>query len=226
MSTHLALPRVGHLEQLFQVFGYLKEKPKRKIAFDPDHPFIDDQRFKKHNWYDFYPDAKEAITGYMHPPRWNSVTTNCFEDADLSGNTVTRRSQTGILIFVNRDPIIWHSKRQNTVEASTYGSDIVAINNAVELIEALRYKLRMSGVPIDRPTNIFCDNEAVTKNCSDPASMLKKKHHSIVYHRNREAVASGTCRITKEDTYTNLSYLFTKLLSQIIREYLMNKFTY
>ena len=106
MSTHPALPRVGHLEQLFHVFGYLKEKPKRKIAFDLDHPFIDDRRFKKHDWYDFYRNTKEAIPGGMPPPRGNGVTTHCFEDADLAGNTVTRRSHTGILIFVNRDPII------------------------------------------------------------------------------------------------------------------------
>ena len=51
----------------------------------------------------------------------------------------------------------------------------------------------------------------VTKN-SDPTSTLKKKHHSIAYHRNREAVAAGTCRITKEDTETNLSDLFTRSL--------------
>ena len=63
MSTHLAFPRVRHLEQLFNVFGYLKEKPKLKIAFDPEHPFIDDWRFKKHDWYDFYRDAKEEIPG-------------------------------------------------------------------------------------------------------------------------------------------------------------------
>ena len=91
MSTQIALIRVGHLEQLFHVFGYLKEKPKRNIAFDPDH-----RRFKKHDWYDFYRDTKEAIPGDMHPPRGNGVTTHCFEDADLSGNTGTRRSQTGI----------------------------------------------------------------------------------------------------------------------------------
>ena len=72
-------------------------------------------------------------------------------------------------------------------------------------------------------SNIFCDNEAVMKNCSDPTSTLKKKHHSIAYHRNREAVAAGTCRITKEDTETNLSDLFTKKLGQ---EGLLNKFTY
>ena len=66
----------------------------------------------------------------------------------------------------------------------------------------------------------------MTKNCSDPTSMINKKHHSIVYNMNREAVAAGTCRITKEDTDTNLSGLFTKLLSQIRREDLLNKFTY
>ena len=84
----------------------------------------------------------------------------------------------------------------------------------------------MFGVPIDRQTNIFCDNEAVTKNCLDPTSMLNKKHHSIAYHRNCEAVAAGNCRITKEDTDTNLSDLFTNVLSQIRREDMLKNFTY
>ena len=100
------------------------------------------------------------------------------------------------------------------------------MKNAVELIEALRYKLRMFGVLVDGPTKIFCDNEAVTKNCSDPTSMLNKKHHLIAYHSNREAVAVGTFRITKEDTDTKLSDLFKKLLSQIRREDLLNNFNY
>ena len=108
-----------------------------------------------------------------------------------------------------------------------YGSEIVAMKNAVEFIEALQYKLRrMFRFPIDRPTNIFCDNEALTRNCSDPTPMLKKKYHYIAYHRKCEAVSVGTCRITEEDTDMNLSDLFTKLLRQIRREYLLNKFTY
>ena len=91
----------------------------------------------------------------MPPTRGNGVLTHCFEDSDLAGNKVNRRSQTGILIFVDRAPIIWHSETQNTVEASRYGSDIEATKNTVELIEVLRYKLHMFGVPIDGPTNIF-----------------------------------------------------------------------
>ena len=70
----------------------------------------------------------------MPPPRGNAATTHCFVDVDLAANTVTRRSQTGILVFVNRAPIIWYSKRQNTVEVSTFGSEITAMKNAIEFI--------------------------------------------------------------------------------------------
>ena len=71
------------------------------------------------------------------------------------------------------------------------------MNNSVELIAALGYKLRMFGVPIDRYTDIFCDNEAVYKNASTPESQLRKKHHSISYHMSREATASGACSMAK-----------------------------
>jgi hypothetical protein len=71
----------------------------------------------------------------------------------------TRRLQTGILIFCNRAPIIWHSMRQNTVEASTFGSKFPAMKNAVEQVESLRYKLRKFGLPIEGLTNLFCDND-------------------------------------------------------------------
>ena len=226
MSTHLAMPRIGHLEQVIHIFGYLKEHPKRRLAFDPQHPRVDERAFAKYDWHDFYRGATEAIPGDMPKPRGNAMSTHCFVDADLAGDTVTRRSQTGILIFCNRAPTIWHSKRQNNVEASTFGSEITALKNAIELIESLRYKLRMFGVPIDGPTNIYCDNEAVFKSCSTPESTLKKKHHSIAWHRAREAVAALTVRIAKEGTETNLADLFTKILSVLRREELLDKFTY
>jgi hypothetical protein len=55
------------------------------------------------------------------------------------------------------------------------------MKSAVELIEALRYKLRMFRVPIEGPTNVFCDNEAVCKNTTRSESTLTQKHHSIAY---------------------------------------------
>ena len=151
---------------------------------------------------------------------------HCFVDAYLDGNTVTRRLQTGILIFCNRAPIICHSKQHNIVETSTFGSEFTATKNAVELIEALIYKLCMFGVPFEGPTNEFCDNEEVYKNTSIPESVLRKKHHIISYYRCREAVAAKTFRIAKEGMWTNLSYLFTKILLIVRQDELLEKFIY
>ena len=224
MSTHLALPRIGHLDHMYHVFGFLKGNPKLNLAFDSAHPQISENMFQKHDCQDFYRNKKEAIPDNMLEARGNGISTHCFVDADLEGNTVTRRSQTGILIFCNRAPIMWHSKRKNTVKTSSFGSEFTAMNNAVELTEGLQYKLCMFGVPLEGPTNIFCDNEAVYKNSSILESVLLKKHHSISYHRYRKAVAAGTVRISKEGTRTNLSDLFTKILYIVRGEDFLEKF--
>ena len=226
LSTHLASPHIGNLEQVFHIFGYLKDSSKRKIGFDPGHPKIDTNRFHSFDWQDFYKSVKEAITPNMPKPRGNSISMHCFIDSNHVGNKVTRRSQTGILIFFHKSPIIEFSKRKNTVETSTFSSDFTALKNAVELVEALRYKIHMFRVPIEGPTNVFCDNELVYKNVSTPGSVLKKRHHSITYHFCREAVAASTIHISKELTATNLSELFTKILPQFVREKLLDWFTY
>ena len=75
-----------------------------------------------------------------------------------AGNVVMRRSHTGIVIFVQNAPIIWFSKRQNTVESASFGSEFVALRICKDQIVALRYKLMMFGVPIDGPANVFSDN--------------------------------------------------------------------
>jgi hypothetical protein len=226
LSSHLALPRVGHLEQVYHIFGYLKQAPRRRIYFDPLHPKISEARFTKFEWEDFYRDAEESIPLDMPEARGNAMSIHCFVDANHAADKVTRRSQSGILIFCNRAPVMWYSKRQNSVETSTFGSEFAALKQAVELVKALRYKLRMFGVPLDGPANMFCDNEAVYKNSSTPESVLNKKHHSVAYHACREAVASGTVRIAKEDTLTNLSDIFTKTMSKPKRESLLDLFMY
>ena len=153
------------------------------------------------------------------------VSTHCFVVSDHAGDKVTRRSQTGILIFVNRASILWYSKRQNTMETSSFGSEFIAMKTAVEQVESLQCKSRMFGILLERPTNMFCDNEAVFKNTPIPDSTLKKKNTSICYHRCREAVASRTVHVAKEGTLMNLSDLFTKPLSKASQEAILDRFT-
>ena len=98
--------------------------------------------------------------------------------------------------------------------------------NVVDLAIALRYKLRMFAVPIDGPTDMFCNNKAVYKNSSTPDPVLLKKHHSVTYHKCLEAIASGVCCIDKEDTETNIEDISNKVLPGTKRERLLDMFTY
>ena len=105
MSTHLAMLRQGHLEQVHHIFGYLKEQPKQKLFFDLQHPELDERSFTTYDWYDFYRDAKEPDPGDMPAPRGQTVLTHCCVDSDHAANTITRCSQTGLLLFDNRAPV-------------------------------------------------------------------------------------------------------------------------
>ena len=75
------------------------------------------------------------------------------------------------------------------VETSTFGTELIALRMALEMTEALVYKMTLFGVKVDYTPVVLCDNSSVVINTSYPESLLKKKHLSIAYHRIREAVA-------------------------------------
>jgi hypothetical protein len=226
LSQQLALPRVGHLEIVYHVFAYLNRYDKSRIIFDPTDPMPVTPTTAKPDWSSFYPDAEEELPPKMPEPLGNPVNIYVFVDANHAGNLVTRRSHTGILLFVQNSPILWLSQRQNTVESSTFGSEFVALRAARDLIVAMRYKLRMFGVPIEGPAQVFCDNQGVVKNTSIPESVLSKKHNAINYHAVREAAATGVIQVHKEDTQTNLADLFTKVLPADRRKELLGSILY
>jgi hypothetical protein len=221
LSQHLAAPRQGHLGQVFHVFAYLKAHPKLCLCFDSRRLDIDNSSFKEVDWSDFYPDADSLVPDNCPKSLGETVKITCYVDANHAGNMVTRRSHTGFVIFMNSAPIIWWSKRQNTVETSTFGSEYVALRIATEQIIALRYKLSMMGIKVEDPANVFCDNEAVAKNSATPESVLSKKHNAICFHKVRECCAAGIIRVGWIDGKSNPADLFTKVLPAIKRNWII-----
>jgi len=90
LAQYLAAPRVGHLDQAFHVFAYLKAHSRSRIVLDPAEPCIDEQSFLVADWSEFYRDAKEPIPPNAPEPRGNRVIISCFVDADHAGNLITR----------------------------------------------------------------------------------------------------------------------------------------
>ena len=133
-------------------------------------------------------------------------------DADHAADTTNRRSRTGFLVYINSAPIYWMSKKQNSVESSSFGSEFVAMKQCCEYIRGLRYKLRMMGIQVNGPAYIQGDNKSVLCNTSIPDSTLNKKSQSIAYHFVREGAARDEWRTAYINTRDNAADLLTKVL--------------
>ena len=224
LSRHLALPRRGHLEEALNIVAYLDKMKHSKLVMKSEPlGFLKDERIAKRfnkdaEWYDFYGDVKEEVPSDAPIPLGRPVEINAWIDADHAGDRLTRRSHTGILIFVQGAPIFWFSKRQATIESSTFGSEIVAMRSCLEFIKDVRYKLRMMGVPLDGPAVVWCDNKSVANGASVPEAKLNKKHLGICYHAVREASAAGLWMVGFTHGKHNIADMLTKILSGFKKE--------
>ena len=84
LSRYSMAPRKGHMEAMYRIFGYLKEKYKGKILIDTSQPTVRDTitRVKDQDWVEFYPDAEESTPADKPEPRGGLCTLTCYVDAD------------------------------------------------------------------------------------------------------------------------------------------------
>jgi hypothetical protein len=234
LSQYQSAPRQGHLEQALQIVAYLSKKPKLTLYMNPEEPVVPDDMFSNTDpkeFQEYYRGANEELPHRMPRPRGNPVVTSAFVDASHAANKKTRRSHSGHVLFVNRAPVKWFSKRQQTVETSAFSSEFIALKHCIEDIEFLRFKLRMFGVPLmeengSTATRVFCDNESMVKNTSNVESTLNKKHSAVAYHFARWNVAAGVCKITWIRTGENIADAMTKRLPEATRDHLYGSWTY
>ena len=145
LSQYQVNPRVGHLKAFYH--AYMKSHLDiGHVAFDPKTPVVYKSAFDNgSDWKEFYGEVQEELPNRMPKPRGQKITISAFVDTNDARNKVTRCLHTGIIIYVQNTPILWYSKRQNTVEAATFGSEMVALWICKELIVAIHYTLGMFG---------------------------------------------------------------------------------
>ena len=216
LSRFRHAPRMGHLDRLKRVCGYVRKFPQAAIRIRtgiPNHEEVFGEHPEQHSWMEtVYGNPTEELPANMPLPKGNTVRTSTYVDANLMHDVVTGRSASGILHFLNQTPWEWFSKRQSQVETATYGSEFMAARQAIEQIIDMRYMLRMLGIPIDGPSWLFGDNKSVVTSSTIPHSTLGKRWNALSYHRCREAVAAGIVRFHYIPTDENPSDILTKAL--------------
>ena len=118
------------------------------------------------------------ISDIIHPEMDISV----FSDFDHDHDKKTGRSITGIFGLVGSTPNVWKSKRQPTVQMSTFGAGFMALRTAMEDSVRICYYLRSMGVKVSKPSAIYVDNEGVFLNSVNPSSSLNKKFLALSYN--------------------------------------------
>ena len=123
LSSHLALPREWHMQQVLQVFAYLKKYHNAELVYDPSDPVVDETEFERRDWTasEFgHIDGKEELPPNMPEPRGLGFVIRAKVDADHASDSIetisngfSRLSEFGIDILVeqeadiNRIVILW-----------------------------------------------------------------------------------------------------------------------
>ena len=192
MSGFRANPREGHLLRVRRICGFLlkfRDSAIRIRTEEPDYSALPDKHYEWES--SVYAGATEELPEDAPEPLGKPVVLTTYFDANLYHNLITGVSVTGIIEFANKTPIDGYSKKQNTVETSTYGSEFVAGRTATERSMDTRTTFRYFGVPVKGATKLFGDNGSMVDSSSIPHSRLNKRHSALSYHRVREAIAAG-----------------------------------
>ena len=195
LSSFRVQPRQGHLDRIKRVYGYLSKMKHGTIRFRTEMPDTSDFDFLVQDWSNSpYADTREEFPKNLPLARGKPVLMTTFVDANLMHDVLSGKSVTGVLHFFNKTPIDWYSKKQNTVETATYGSENNAARAAIEQIKAIKLTLMWLGVPLHGSPILLGDNESVTISGTQPDNKLHKRHLMLSYHYVRENVAAGCIR--------------------------------
>ena len=104
MSSHLALLREGHLEQVLHIFAYLQKYHNTELFYDPSDPVVDENDFERRDWASSEfgnVEGKEEFPANMPEPTGHGLIMRAKVDADHASDMVSRQSRTGFLIYLN-----------------------------------------------------------------------------------------------------------------------------
>ena len=101
LSSHIALPREGHLEAAVHAMAHVGQKYNSRLICNPLYPEIDHSFLKECDWSEFYRDSKEAIPMNAPKPHEKEVNICMFVDSDHAGDKMSCRSSSGFSINAN-----------------------------------------------------------------------------------------------------------------------------
>ncbi|POW09590.1 hypothetical protein PSHT_09061 [Puccinia striiformis] len=133
-----------------------------------------------------------------------------FADASWGGEF--SRSSYGVLITFLNCPVLWVSRRQQSVASSTCHAEYMALGVATRQALWVRHLLR-DVLKRDYVGHLFCDNQAAIKVSTDDASNKRTRHTDRDFYITNEALFQKKTSLEWVGTKDQLADIFTKCMT-------------
>jgi hypothetical protein len=214
MASYRCSQRIGHVERLKRMYGYLCCNTSGAIRFRVNIPNNKSLPTPvQYNWCSsINGNVTEALPTDQPVPQGKDMRTITYQDANLYHDLVTGRAMSGIIHFVRQTPAISFCKKQQSVETATYGSEFMVTRQSAKQIIDLHNTLCMMGKPLDGPSWMLGDNESVITSSTIPHSTLSMRHNALSYHCVRECIAAKFLYLLHVSGKVKLTDMLTKPL--------------
>jgi hypothetical protein len=144
----------------------------------------------------------------------------CFCDASWGGEF--SRSSYGILTTYLNCPILWVSRRQQSVASSTCHAEYMALGVATRQTLWVRHLLK-DVLRMDFTGHMYCDNQSAIRVATDDASNKRTRHTDRDFYIANEALFQKKTKIKWIGTKDQLADIFTKCLTPDVFSTLKSK---
>jgi hypothetical protein len=146
-----------------------------------------------------------------------------YSDLDFAGCLDTDRSTSGYVFKLTGGAISWSSSKQSVITSSTMYAKFVTCYEVVG--QAIWLKKFVSGVrvvdSIERPLNLYCDNESAVLYAHNNKKTKAVKHINIRFYVVKEKIQGQTISLGHISTKKMIADPLTKgLPPSVFREHL------
>jgi hypothetical protein len=138
---------------------------------------------------------------------------SAYVDSDWGRDKQTRRSVTGLLVFLGKNLISWASRQQKCVATSSTEAEYIALSEVTKEVLWISRLGKYLDLPHDK-IEIFEDNQGAIKLAKSTITHKRSKHVDIRFHFVREHVAEETIILTWISTRNMLADVLTKPIAE------------
>lgn len=153
--------------------------------------------------------------GIVYQRNQNQTKMTAYSDADFAGDTRTRKSTSGYVIYYCDGPISWCSRKQPVVALSSTEAEFISAAECVKEILFLRALYEEFLLTGEIDIELKMDNQSAMSIIKNGQFNKRSKHIDVRFHFINEKIKEGLVKIQYLCSENMIADIFTKALNNI-----------